>query len=113
MSDEHLDNIKLPQFYSMNIDRTKDIECDQNGRILFSAPNSRETDSARTEIYIYDVLSGEIQQVIESLAYPRIVTPCCPQPGISIDENGLLYLVTTNVASLEIYNPELENILSS
>jgi sugar lactone lactonase YvrE len=112
LSDEHLESIPVRHLLPWDIGRTTDIKCDQNGRILFSSRVQNESDSVRSEIYRYDEHSGEFEKVLESMEYQKIETGCCQQPSMFFDENGLLYLVTSLVGSLEVFNPELDNIFS-
>ena len=113
LSNDHYDIFTLPLLpYTTNRGRTSDIKCDQKGRVLFSSRVQNESDSVRSEIYRYDEHSGEFEKVLESMEYQKIETGCCQQPSMFFDENGLLYLVTSFVGSLEVFNPELDNIFS-
>lgn len=113
LSSDHYDIYTLPPLpYPIERGRTSDIKCDPKGRVLFSSRVQNISDTVRAEIYRYDVHSREFAKVLESLDYQEIETGCCQQPSIFFDENGLLYLVTSLVGSLEVYNPELDKIFA-
>jgi hypothetical protein len=101
-----------PLPYPVERTNTSDIKCDQKGRILFSSHNKIRSDTLRSEIYRFDTKSGEFEKVQESKDYEWIETGCCQQPSMFFDEKERLYLVTTLVGSLEVFNSELGRIFS-
>ena len=112
LSDDQLDHFPVRHLLPSDIGRIQDVQCDRQGRILFSYRVKNETDSVRSAIYRYDKNTQEFPKVFESRGYQHIPDGCCYTPSMFFDEDGLLYIVTSYVGSLEILTQELGNIFS-